>query len=362
MLNIAVSRSAWHWSPIDHAPWQFAKHSHGYSLEATEIRMLSPRAIRILLRHFDEIDRIVSAKLMRKRPWAEEALTSALCDLLDAETQAEEGLKYTLEMVHDDLGKSDEPIAISLRIDTHQYPKDIERWVTQADLGLIVTYEDQWLPELRTDAWLLQAKRLFPQPSGEYGPSSSFSSFDKDQFKRIERLNRWAGYNFAKFLLYSPRPKELNAQMRGYLNYLRTAALHDQIFDFAAGSELRDDLLSPDSTIAAGIYISEPEHFPHTLAEIHGSVFEGVTPFAWFLLNTITPMRLPGHSSDREETDTHLNEGLQRIVRGDHRVLKQEGLPERFSGDRLPKILPVHTIEIAVKVGTTDGDLAKVQR
>jgi hypothetical protein len=50
--------------------------------------MLSPRAVRLVLRHFDAIDQAISQRLTRKRPWGEEALTHLLCDLLDFETKS----------------------------------------------------------------------------------------------------------------------------------------------------------------------------------------------------------------------------------------------------------------------------------
>jgi hypothetical protein len=90
--------------------------------------MLSPRAIRLLLRHFDALDEVVARRLTRKRPWQEEALTGLLCDLLDAETQIEEKVTYTLSQLHEDLSNSDEPVGIRLKIDSHQYPKHLERW------------------------------------------------------------------------------------------------------------------------------------------------------------------------------------------------------------------------------------------
>lgn len=52
--------------------------------------MISLKAIRLILRHFDSIDYCVSKRLMRKRPWSEPALTSLLCDLLDQDDQVDE--------------------------------------------------------------------------------------------------------------------------------------------------------------------------------------------------------------------------------------------------------------------------------
>jgi hypothetical protein len=82
--------------------------------------MLSPRAITIPLKHFDAIDEAVSRRLIRKRPWTEEALTGLLCDVLDGDTQVEENVAYTLRQAHEDLSKSDEPLSIRFSIETPQ--------------------------------------------------------------------------------------------------------------------------------------------------------------------------------------------------------------------------------------------------
>jgi hypothetical protein len=164
--------------------------------------MLSPRGIAILLRHFDAIDEAVSRRMVRKRPWTEEALTGLLCDLLDGDTQIEENVSYTLKQVHEDFAKSDEPLSIRFRIETRQYPKHLERWVTQSDLGLIINYQNQFAPAHSTRrAWLLQAKRVFPMADDNYEVDSEFKSTDAAQTERMKALRDWAGTDFIRFLL-----------------------------------------------------------------------------------------------------------------------------------------------------------------
>lgn len=106
--------------------------------------MISPQAIRLLLQHFDSLDRSLSRRLVRKRPWDEEALTSLLCDLLDEDCQQDENVQYPIISLLEDLSATDEPISFSASINTHSYPKSVERYVTQSDIGLIVEYQDQF--------------------------------------------------------------------------------------------------------------------------------------------------------------------------------------------------------------------------
>lgn len=318
--------------------------------------MLSPRAIRILLRHFDAIDEAVTKRLSRKRPWSEEALTGQLCDLLDNETQVEENVAYTLQQVHDDLVKSDEPLSIRLKIDTHQYPKHLEHWVTQSDLGLIVNYQNQFDPNLsRSTAWLLQAKRVFPSgPNNEYSWDAKFKSTDAEQHKRMKALRDWAQIDFIRYLLYCPRPKSLDARVREALNQLRTNALASDIFDYTLGLQLRDDLLSDNPTVAAGMFVGALEGAPKTLGETHSGLFRTTTPFSWFIVQHMASGK---HGFDRRLHEQERAEGkskakeVERLVRGDHHVLEGFDLPDVFSTNTLPRILPVHTIEISVNCG-----------
>lgn len=319
--------------------------------------MLSPRAIRLLLRHFDALDEVVARRLTRKRPWQEEALTGLLCDLLDAETQVEEKVSYTLSQLREDLRNSDEPIGIRLSINSHQYPKHLERWVTQADFGLIIDYQDQFEPSNSLSlAWLMQAKRVFPSPSGAYETSSEFSSTNAAQHARMETLRDWAEEDFIRYFLYCPRPKNLQQPVREALNQARTNALSGEIFDYTLGLELRDDLISDSPTIAAGLFVTSLDDVPKTLLETHSSLFSQSTPFSWFIIQHMVSGQSIGHHrsspvSVRASSPGPRSSEIKRLVRGDHRVLEGMELPKSLSADSTPRVLPAHTIEVTVTCG-----------
>lgn len=320
--------------------------------------MLSPRAIRLLLRHFDALDEVIARRLTRKRPWQEEALTGLFCDLLDTETQVEENVSYTLRQLHEDLAKSDEPVGIRLKIDSHQYPKHLERWVTQADFGFVITYQDQFdQSHSSSSAWLMQAKRVFPAKGGTYETGSTFASTDAAQDVRMKALRDWAEEDFIRYFLYCPRPKELAQHVREALNQARTNALSGDIFDYTLGLELRDDMLSASPTIAAGLFVAALDNTPKTLLETHSGLFTRTTPFSWFIVQHMANGR---HSLHRRRTSPESmraagrgpkSREIERLVRGDHRVLEGMDLPESLNADTPPRILPAHTIEISVVCG-----------
>lgn len=322
--------------------------------------MISLRAVQLLLRYFDGIDQALSARLSRKRPWPEEALTATLCDLMDAETQEEEGVSYGLASLLRDLSRTDEPLGISIKIETHQYPKQIEHYITQADIGLIVRYENQFDSSASsTNCWLLQAKRVFP--TSRTGPAtytlkSAFSSRNSEQEERMKLLNEWAGFDFARFLLYCPRPSALSTDVREALNQFRSAAVANNIFDYGLGLQLRDDLLSEKPTTAAGMFISSLSNCPSDLAETHRSLFSRSTPFSWFLVQHFAHggsifRNFNDELRHRKDAPSRPQKIIESLVRGDHRVLEKLDLPESLSQNAEPRILPAHTVEIRVVCG-----------
>jgi hypothetical protein len=108
--------------------------------------MIPPKAIDLIIRHIDAIDLAVASRLNRKRPWLEPALTSLLCELLDAETQDDDTIAYTLKQLNDDLRSLEGLLSIAFDIETHEYDPKMEGWVTQPDIGLVVNFIDYLLP------------------------------------------------------------------------------------------------------------------------------------------------------------------------------------------------------------------------
>jgi len=154
--------------------------------------MITPKAFSQIIRHFDEIDKIVSSRTMRKRPWLEVALTSLLCDLLDEQTQEDEKLEYTFKRLQDDLSKEDSLFGINLQLETIEFNQIFERYISQSDIGLNLIFENKIEPQLSwSRPYLLQAKRLYPMNLNPllYSEASTFTTIDKDQQRRIEVLN-----------------------------------------------------------------------------------------------------------------------------------------------------------------------------
>jgi hypothetical protein len=324
--------------------------------------MLSPRAIRLFLRYFDSIDEALSRRLVRRRTWDEEALTFLLTELLDEDSQPDHNLGYAHgDFVHD-LAQTDEPISVDVQLDTHSYPKQMERWVTQSDLGLIITYEDQFNHRSSFQAgWLLQAKRLFPSKSKYdrgFTVNSKFDSYDSDQHDRMKRIRDWAECDFIRYLLYCPRPSALQQDVREHLSHARLHQVGQDIFDYTLGLELRDDFLSSKPTTAAGIFVALLDSFPENLLSVHKHIFAANMPLSWFIVSQLAHaggIRIDDQFRMHHAggPDHNLNNPIVAgLIRGDADVIRQDGrLVEVLANVEAAQILPAHTLNVRVVNG-----------
>lgn len=326
--------------------------------------MLSPVSIRLLLDHLDAIDSHVASRLTRKRPWQEPALTQLLCDLFDEDTQDDEGLLYSTHALNTDLAAADEPLTVTLRVETHQYPTSYERWVAQADLGMIMTHTDHYSGERWERGWLMQAKRLYPDAPNPvaYSAGSTLGAVDAAQLERIGRLQERVGVDFVRYLLYCPRPSDLDERTRGELTHWRSEAVATDIFDYALGLALRDDMLSGAPTVAAGLFLTPPDALPHALRDIHGRLFRGATPLSWFVLQHFVDGRtlswdLRSYGDrDLDPSGGNLDHPVvNAIVRGDAKEIDEGLLADLGADDRTFTVLPAHTLTIGIEVGA-EGD------
>ncbi|EOX4841532.1 TPA: hypothetical protein O4F91_004428 [Vibrio alginolyticus] len=336
-----------------------------------------PAAIKLILKHFDEIDQIVSSKMVRKRPWSEPSLTSLLADLLDEDVQEEENIKFTIKMLNDELKGLSAPYSLDLNIETHQYATKHERYVGQSDIGIIIEYVDNFFPSKSfTRPWLLQAKKVMPTSKNPvvYDETSAFSSMDKGQNLRIKKLTEVIGEDFIRYMLYCPRSCNLDKTTRAKLAYLRNSQLSANIFDYALGFEIKDSLDSPESTLDSGIFISIPECDVNNLASVHAQILDPCTPLSWFIVSHFTHglynvnpamLNVPfseGIKQGRYKKTKENKSWVEGLVRGDVNAVSQ--LFEELEIEELPEIsmLPSHTITVTVTAGIElDDDLVRIR-
>ncbi len=128
--------------------------------------VLAARALRPLVRYFDAVDELVSAGMVATRPHLEVTMTSILCDLMDKDEQHKYRLRHNINWLRRKLNERITATDVSFDIQTLEYPRDIENLVTQADVGLIIEFDDILFPKRNwTAATVLQAKRLRGEPT-----------------------------------------------------------------------------------------------------------------------------------------------------------------------------------------------------
>nr|VFJ68615.1 MAG: hypothetical protein BECKDK2373C_GA0170839_11887 [Candidatus Kentron sp. DK] len=265
-----------------------------------------------------------------------------------------------------DLSSSDEPLSVSVQLETHSYPTPMERFVTQADIGLILSYEDQFDHDFSfRRGWLLQAKRLFSsrplheqllssgyRSENRFTENSRFESQKPAQHERMRFLRDWAGCDFIRYLLYCPRPSSLDKPVRERLSAARARTLATDIFDHALGLELRDDFLSENPTIAAGVFVALLDSLPNSLLAVHTALFSGVSPFSWFIVSQLAQThgihrrdRIPMEDPSGSNIDNPVIEGL---IRGDTNAIRRDDTLLDVVELKQVRILPAHTISIKV--------------
>jgi hypothetical protein len=327
--------------------------------------MITPKAFGQIIKHFDEIDKVVSAKTMRKRPWLEVALTSLLCDLLDEQTQDDEKLAYTFKQLQDDLRQQDGLFGIHLSLETIEFSSIYERYVSQSDIGLNLIFDNKIEPENSwTRPYLLQAKRLSPKNINPliYSESSRFSSIDKEQEERIKILNDILGASYLKYLFFCPRPDNLDDDTKIKLAYLRNQTLSSQIFDYTIGLETYKELLSNSETLKAGIFITDVENSNINFGQVHNKILQSTFPFSWFIAMNFSDRHNFFHNTiDREKQnkqgyDNYDNEELvEGILSGNRHKIAEfiKKINETEIGN-IPgniQILPKHKITLRYSIG-----------
>ena len=315
--------------------------------------MISPRAFELVICHLDAIDKAVSKRVARRRPWNELALTALLCDLLDDDSQEDIVVQYSVSQLNQDLSELDGLLTWTAEVETIQYPTEYERWVNQSDLGLVVTFRDELLPtNCWTKAFLLQAKRLYlTQPdANKFDEASRFLAHNSQQHDRIQRLHKQLGYNIVSYLLYCPRPSLLDPLTGQKLRHLRNLSLVGDIFDYTSGLFLREEIDAADSSLAAGIFVADPQALPQNLGEVHSGVMKRSTPLSWFIA-TLFLDSPQSHMTGRHQHGSA--DSVQRLVRGETDAVRQllQQLDEDDAPSDVGPLLPGHVLTIGLTVG-----------
>lgn len=338
--------------------------------------MLSVRHFNLIIKHLDAVDQRVSQRLDRTRPWTETHLTSLLCDLLDDETEHDELLSYSRKQLREDLANSDEAMTLACRIESIEYLPDQERYVTQGDLGLILSYRDRVGGESWERGWLLQAKRATPtlRERPAFRADAKFA-VDSAQHARLETLMEVLGGDVVRYLLYAPRPSMLRDWDRTRLAQARNGALQRHIFDYTFGQALYQDAKDGCPTLAAGMFLAPHEAVPSTVVAAHSELAQTVWPFSWFVAlqlggrradpgrpsprrgsgNPAQPVWNPVNGPEAKEMSDPKGIPIVPFLRGDPHAVQDvvRRCGEQSDNIRESPFLPSHTMTIEVVPGGT---------
>lgn len=325
--------------------------------------MLSPYNIPHLIRYFDGIDLAVSQRLLRRVPPSEPTLTEEFCALMDAATQRrEQSLEFDIDALSAALGAHGDLIDVDFTIQVHQHPQWMEAHVSQSDFALVLECENMVLRERSWHtAYLMQAKRLFPEPSGCYGIASNFASTDREQEKRIRALANILGESAIQYCLYCPPTSGYEPKAGAAIRALHAANLEDHIFDYALGLALYDAIKQSGGT-ESGMWVVDTQAKPHSAVSLHASAFDRAHPLTWFVLQHFsTRARFGNGWRTTPNHDPSAVDRVRAIASGDPaaiRALINDLGDEARKADLAPeayKVLPATTVTIRFRIGPRDG-------
>lgn len=280
---------------------------------------LSPRDAKLLVRYLDGVDHVISARLGRGFNPNEDHLTSLLCEMLDDNLSELSALPYSLSSLREDLATDPRNLRVSVGIETRKYPPHIESRLTAADLGVVVVYQDHFVPTQSFEkGCLLQAKRLYRSNSqGQYTLDDRFGAFETAQLLKLDRLSRQHAPNSAEdhllrrhglsysnmcyYLFYCPSCGDYIPASREEIQH-HLVGLAD-IYDFAEGLHRHEYVNNPQRHVP-GLLVSDlgwllyaytddgptgtrqarPNSKPPSARDAFGRMWDEVRPLSWFMV------------------------------------------------------------------------------
>ena len=325
--------------------------------------MFSPYQLPHVIRFFNGIDTVVSGKLAGPAPAKESTLTFVFSELMDAERQNQYRLPLGIDALQDKINSKGDMLRVTLEMTSHE--GKYETYVSNADFGLILKYENAVLPgQDWKAAYLIQAKRLYPNAkadgSNSYSIRSKFSAIDHDQDNRIQSVANILGGSAIKYCLYMPKTNQYDRNSGGAIRTWHLHNLSNNFFDYAGGLALHNTIRCAGG-IDSGIWFADIDAKKRNAEDIHRSAFIKSYPLTWFILrhfNGGIPSHKDGHLNfvnnqrgrrslsiaigDEDESLQLINE----LMENDRRI-RLEALPRI-------KVLPKYSLSIGVQQSDPD--------
>ncbi len=276
---------------------------------------LTPRDAKLIVKYLDGIDDIVSARLVRGFNPHEDHLTSLLCEMFDENLTSLSALPFPLSKLKDELAMDSKGLKVSLSIEVKKYPPHIERRLTSSDLGIIVSYRDNVIPNRSFEKGaLFQAKKLYrAHQDKSFTLRDTFEEFDADQLMRLLKVipidemhelhHPMADHHdhLCYYLFYCPRLDGYDEQSRQDIQHLIIPS--SDIFDYAEGwhrYDLANDphrhvpgLLASDlswlvheylDTERNGQFVKKPRKSKPTVQQVFQQYWNDVYSLSWFIV------------------------------------------------------------------------------
>ena len=194
---------------------------------------ITPRDAKLIIKYLDGVDDVITARMTAGFNPYEDHLTALLCEMLDEDLSTLNSLPYPLSALHEELELDPHKLKVSVNIEARKYPSHIEARLTSSDLGVVVVYQDNIVPENSFEKGaLFQAKRLYATNIHQsYNLDDKFNEFDTEQLVQLihvaetnsklgdyPQIIPWRRYqNLCYYLFYCPRPDGYEERSREQL-------------------------------------------------------------------------------------------------------------------------------------------------
>ncbi|MCY1667354.1 hypothetical protein [Rhizobium sp. SL86] len=252
--------------------------------------MLSNSDILNLAFYFSHFDRRLTSELGVSDPPDERELTRRLGRMLAGDEMWKiDKLTIAQDWLEDALGWS-------LQLTMQAHPTKWEHHVSHSDFGLIISFVDELLrTPTQSAAYLVQAKRLYPDVSGQYSLSSEFGATDRDQHLKLRYLAKRFGEAAVKFAAYCPPIEffEFNSVEAIQIGHKsNSSALYvGSTFGLALQQQIEAE---PCLVSDAGFWIAPTHGQFKTAGDLHRNAILSNLPFGWFVIANAWNLAISG--------------------------------------------------------------------
>jgi hypothetical protein len=190
----------------------------------------------------------------------------------------------------------EEVLGWSWQLTMQAHPTKWEHHVSHSDFGLIISLVDELLRmPPQSAAYLVQAKRIYPDDSGQYSLASEFAAIDREQHLKLRYLAKRFGEAAVKFAAYCPPIDFFQPTAAEVIQTVHKSNASALYVGSAFGLALQQQIESEPSLVSdAGFWITPTLGQLKTADDLHRNAILRNLPFGWFVIANAWNLSIAG--------------------------------------------------------------------